>query len=97
MKKRKRQNNYIDLCRVLDTDYDTVGGKIVRGTDPDAIYNDCSCGCRYFVPLYNEHYDDADTDFGVCTNPKSKRRGLLTFEHQAGYGCFEMSKDFYKI
>ena len=25
-------------------------------------------------------------------NKRSKRCGLLTFEHQAGYGCFEIEK-----
>jgi hypothetical protein len=28
-------------------------------------------------------------DWGVCTNPRGPRKGLLTWEHQAGYGCFE--------
>jgi hypothetical protein len=97
MKKRRpsRIKNLLEKCKILDTDYDDFGGKIHRGTDPDANYSDCSCGCKHFIPLYNEVYDDADTDFGVCTNPKSRRCGLLTFEHQAGFGCFEIEKGLY--
>jgi hypothetical protein len=45
---------------------------------------DCSCGCRHFQPLRILPFD-----WGVCTNPRSPRCSLLTFEHQ---GCehFEM-------
>ena len=89
--KSHKNNSLLDICKILDTDYINYGGKISRA-DPDADYNDCSCGCNYFIPLYNEKYRDADMDYGVCTNKKSKRCGLLTFEHQAGYGCFEVEK-----
>jgi len=41
---------------------------------------DCSCGCRHYVPLEGKE----GADWGVCTNPRSPRAGLLTFEHQ---GC----------
>lgn len=41
---------------------------------------DCSSGCRFFHPLSG----DSGLDWGVCTNPKSPRAGLLTFEHD---GC----------
>jgi hypothetical protein len=41
---------------------------------------DCSCQCYFFHPLLG----DLQTDWGVCTNPKSPRAGLLTFEHM---GC----------
>ena len=41
---------------------------------------DCSCGCKFFKPLEG----DIGMDWGVCTNEKSHRCGLLTFEHQ---GC----------
>ena len=43
---------------------------------------DCSCGCRWFIPLGQE----LRYDWGVCHNPESPRCGLLTFEHQ---GCRE--------
>jgi hypothetical protein len=41
---------------------------------------DCSCGCRHYVLLEGKE----GADWGVCTNPRSPRAGLLTFEHQ---GC----------
>ena len=49
---------------------------------------DCSCGCRWYVPLKG----DLATDWGVCTNSESPRAGLLTWEHQ---GCqqFEEGAD----
>tara|TARA_R110000868_G_scaffold2365_10_gene17562 strand:+ start:334 stop:615 length:282 start_codon:yes stop_codon:yes gene_type:complete len=84
--------NLLNICKILDTDYQDYGGKISRWIDPDSDYNDCSCGCKHFVPLYNEKHRDADLNYGVCVNKKSKRCGLLTFEHQAGYGCFEVEK-----
>jgi hypothetical protein len=47
---------------------------------------DCSCGCRWFIPLAEE----LRYDWGVCRNPKSPRCGLLTFEHQ---GCREFEAE----
>lgn len=41
---------------------------------------DCSAGCRYFIALEGEH----GMDWGVCSEPRSPRSGLLTFEHM---GC----------
>lgn len=41
---------------------------------------DCSYGCKYFCPLAGP------SNWGVCINPKSERRGLLTLEHM---GCFQ--------
>ena len=92
MKEKKPSNTLLDICKVLDTDYIDYGGKITRWLDPDADYNDCCDGCKHFIPLYDESYKGQNLDFGVCTNKKSKRCGLLTFEHQAGYGCFEIEK-----
>lgn len=90
--KPKRDQSLLEVCKILDTDYSEYGGKIRRNNDPDYYYSDCGSGCKYFISLYNEKYRDADIDFGVCTNKKSKRCGLLTYEHQAGYGCFEVEK-----
>lgn len=90
--KSKKDDPLLKACKILDTDYSDYGGKITRWLDPDLNYPDCSCGCKYFIPLYNEKEKDADLDFGVCINKKSKRYGLLTFEHQAGFGCFEVEK-----
>jgi len=92
MKDKKPENTLLDFCKVLDSDYIEYGGKITRWLDPDSDHNDCGDGCKHFIPLYNEMYKGAYLDFGVCTNSKSKRCGLLTFEHQGGYGCFEMEK-----
>jgi hypothetical protein len=47
---------------------------------------DCSCGCRWFIPLAQ----GLRYDWGVCHNPKSPRCGLLTFEHQ---GCREFEEE----
>ena len=88
--KLKKDNPLLNACKVLDTDYVDYGGKISRWADPDNDYLDCSCGCKFFNPLYNNKYDGADMDFGVCLNPDAKRYGLLTFEHQAGFGCFKV-------
>jgi hypothetical protein len=41
---------------------------------------DCSMGCRWYVKLQG----NLGLDWGVCTNARSHRCGLLTFEHQ---GC----------
>ena len=46
---------------------------------------DCSCGCRFFVPLDGS----LASDWGACANPSSLRAGLLTWEHQ---GCREFDQ-----
>jgi hypothetical protein len=61
----------------------------VSGKDTDNHEKpDCSSGCRYFHPLEGKH----GMDWGVCTEPRSSRAGLLTFEHM---GCqyFEQAPD----
>lgn len=70
--------------RVLPTDYTDYGGKVERWSkdDNDA---DCSWGCRHAAWLKGE----LGGDWCVCTKLGSPRAGLLTFEHQAGRGCFE--------
>lgn len=67
--------------RRLDSDYSEYGGKIDRWRDPRMAYPDCSGGCRHWVAW--------DSDWGVCASQSSARFGLLTWEHQAGYDCFE--------
>lgn len=57
-----------------------------REGGPQGWGGDCSCGCRFYEPLEGI----LASDWGVCTNPKSHRCGLLTFEHQ---GCFEFVYD----
>ena len=61
----------------------------IAGRDTDNHEKpDCSSGCRYFFPLEGKH----GMDWGVCTEPRSPRAGLLTFEHM---GCpfYEASPD----
>lgn len=76
--------NLFSVLKVLPTDYAEYGGEVKRWERNDLNYPDCSCGCRFFVPLKEPH----SSDWGVCANPDAKRRGLLTWEHQAGFGCF---------
>jgi len=59
-------------------------GDVTRWEDPDKSYSDCSCGCIFYYELADKDREPLGADFGVCTNPKSHRCGLLTFEHQ---GC----------
>jgi hypothetical protein len=68
---------------VLDTDYSDYGGRVVRWQDPDEPDGDCSSGCRW------ARYLDGSGDWLVCNKPDGPRFGMLTWEHQAGRGCFE--------
>jgi len=70
------------IVKILPTDYADYGGSIERWKDPTKGYPDCSSGCRHWWSL--------DADWGVCKNPSSPRAGLLTWEHQAGEGCYEV-------
>jgi hypothetical protein len=72
------------IVRILSTDYADYGGEVVRWRDTAREYPDCSSGCQHWWSL--------DEDWGVCRNPGSARAGLLTFEHQAGLGCWEESQ-----
>ncbi len=68
----------------LPTDYQPWG-EVHRwegawnGCDPD-----CSTSCKFW---WNH-----GGDWGTCCNPASPRHGLLTFEHQAGRGCYQWSR-----
>ena len=79
--------NFQTVLRKRATDY-LPWGKVKRWENEKKDYPDCSCGCKHFKPLYNKK-TTVDCDFGVCINSRSPRCGLLTFEHQAGKGCFE--------
>jgi uncharacterized protein (DUF433 family) len=78
-------------CRVLPSDYKDYGGSVVRWADEAAAYPDCSCGCKYWAPLWSAEslLNHQDSDYGVCLNAKAPRHGMLTFEHMAGFQCFE--------
>lgn len=73
----------LSIVKVLPTDYNPWGN-VVRWKDDQLAYPDC-CSCRYYAALDGR----LGMDWGVCTNPESPRSGLLTFEHQAGFGCHE--------
>jgi hypothetical protein len=60
------------VCIHVPTDYEPYGYRVRDGSD-------CSCGCRWWLPLQVH-----SGDWGVCVNPRSPRCGMLTFEHQ---GC----------
>jgi hypothetical protein len=78
----------MDLFKVLKrlpTDYSNYGGEVKRWEHDDVPYPDCSCGCKFFVNLTEPYF----FDWGVCAKPEGPRAGLLTWEHQAGFGCFE--------
>lgn len=78
-----------EVCKKLPTDYTDYGGKIERWRFIELSYPDCSGGCKFWRPLYDSVSEWADADWGVCSNPTSPRAGLLTWEHQAGFKCFE--------
>jgi len=82
-------DHYWSILKRLPTDYRDYGGNIERWKHMDLSYPDCSGGCRWFVPLYDGKNESWDCDWGVCTKPGAPRQGLLTWEHQAGFGCFE--------
>lgn len=72
----------LELCPKLPTDFEPYGQ---RSREED-WGPDCSCGCKHFLELEGV----LGADWGVCSNPRSPRRGLLTFEHQ---GCREFEDD----
>lgn len=77
--------NLFEVLIVLPTDYAEYGGEVKRWEHNDVNYPDCSAGCRFFVPLEEPH----SMDWGVCAKKGAPRAGLLTWEHQAGFGCFK--------
>lgn len=80
-----QHKHLLNILKTLPEDYDPWG-KEVRWADDNKQYADCSWGCKYAIPLDG----DLGMDWVVCTNPKSHRVGLLTFEHQ---GCFKFEDD----
>jgi hypothetical protein len=81
---RVAHDHLVSIMRRLPSDFEPYG---LRNRDEGS---DCSCGCKHFEPLQILPFD-----WGVCTNPKSPRCSLLTFEHQ---GCeqFEYDEDLEK-
>ncbi len=72
------------IVKILPTDYDKYGGGVARWAMPGEDYPDCSCGCAHWYAI--------DNDWGICAKEGGPRAGLLTWEHQGGYGCFEPSQ-----
>ena len=72
----------VKIMPQLPSDFEPYGER-TRENDP---WQDCSCGCNFYHVLSGA----VASDWGVCTNPKSPRVGLLTFEHQ---GCPEWTED----
>jgi hypothetical protein len=73
----------------LPSDYKDYGGEVERWKEVEGYYPDCSCGCIFWKPLHDTENNKEDFDWGVCVNPNGPRKGLLTWEHQAGVGCFK--------
>lgn len=79
MAKRDRHAELLAVVKPHPADYAPTGDAGTEGPD-------CSCGCRWYVPLRGQ----LGGDWGVCSNPQSHRAGLLTFEHQ---GCWSFEGD----
>ena len=79
------------VVHILPTDYSDYGGQVHRWSDPEKNYPDCSSGCKYYHRLASRKEEgvEENADWGVCMKIGSPRRGLLTFEHQTGEGCWE--------
>jgi hypothetical protein len=86
----REHRRLLKLVPQLPGDYDPWG-KVERWKDPHRPYPDCSNDCRFARWLEDRDGMHLSMDWCVCTNPKSHRVGLLTFEHQ---GCqkFEASR-----
>ncbi|NMF83307.1 DUF3027 domain-containing protein [Nodosilinea sp. P-1105] len=72
----------LKMIQRLPSDFEPYG----RRSRDDDWGPDCSCGCKYFLPLGGQ----LGMDWGVCANSASPRAGLLTFEHQ---GCKAFEAD----
>lgn len=68
------------VCIKLSSDF------IPFGTRLREWGSDCSCMCKHFKPIEGKE----GLDWGVCLNPNSPRKGLLTFEHM---GCEQYDYD----
>jgi hypothetical protein len=71
----------LKIMKKLPSDFEPYGKR-----DRDSGGSDCSCGCKWYHVLDGH----LRSDWGVCANPRSPRRRLLTFEHQ---GCLKFKLD----
>jgi hypothetical protein len=76
-----------NVVKILPTDYSEYGGQIKRSEEVEGYYPDCSSDCKYFIQLYDKKTATYFSDWGICSNFKSPRKGLLTWKYQAGLGC----------
>lgn len=85
----RHHNHLLNIVKKLEKDYEPWG--MMTDEDRKERWVDCSAGCAYYYVLEGP----LGMDWGVCTNPKSHRVGLLTFEHQ---GCmhFALKQDHAK-
>lgn len=74
-----------DRRTVLPSDWQDYGGTEERWAIGRMDNGDCSSGCMWARWLAGP----LGSDWCVCARPDGPRFGLLTFEHQAGAGCFE--------
>lgn len=82
---KNEKSKHKDLLEIVKRslwDYEPFGS-IDRDSEENP--SDCSCGCVFFLALKGK----LGNDWGVCSNPKSHRCGLLTFEHQ---GCTDFKR-----
>ena len=71
-----KHNELINLVITVESDFKHFGKR-----DLSEDYGpDCSNQCKHFLKLAGE----LGSDWGVCTNYQSPRKGLLTYEHM---GC----------
>jgi hypothetical protein len=77
------------MVRKLPSDFQPYGRRDRYNKHKHGNDCDCSCGCRFYLQFEGE----LGQDWGVCANPRSPRRGLLTFEHM---GCkkFVFDEDY---
>lgn len=75
----KLHDKLVQLVTRKVEDYEPWGA-VRRWEEPEQPYPDCSGGCRHALWLEGE----LGSDWCVCSNEKSHRAGMLTFEHQ---GC----------
>ncbi len=76
-KETKTHKDLLSIVRRSLWDFEPFGSV---NRDSEKGSSDCSGGCVHFLKLKGK----LGFDWGVCSNPKSHRCGLLTFEHQ---GC----------
>lgn len=79
----------LGIVRSLPTDYQPWGD-----VDRDAIWQreedapDCSCGCKWALDVEGK----LGMDWVVCCRKDAPTAGLLRYEHQSGFGCFEKER-----